>query len=301
MILPRLTLASAICLALGLSACSPDAPQNRAESAAPAASQANETAQANPFFSASALPLQAPDFRLIREEHYLPAIEEGMKRQLAEIRAIADNPEPASVANTLEAMERSGDLLFRVTQVFFNIVGTDSNDALRKIQSEVAPKMAAHQDAILLDPALFARVKALYDGRATGGYDQETLRLIEVTYQRFVQAGAELSDADKATVRKLNEEQASLTTAFQQALLKQTEASVIVVDDVAELDGLDAGAIAAAAEAAKAGGHEGKWLLRLTNTTRQPCRSARRANSARLGVATMAASSTSSVPPAGSR
>lgn len=271
MILPRLTLASTICLALGLSACSSDAPQNRAESAAPvAASPADETAQANPFFSASALPLQAPDFRLIREEHYLPAIEEGMKRQLAEIRAIADNPEPASVANTLEAMERSGDLLYRVTQVFFNIVGTDSNDALRKIQSEVAPKMAAHQDAILLDPALFARVKALYDGRATGGYDQETLRLIEVTYQRFVQAGAELSDADKATVRKLNEEQASLTTAFQQALLKQTEASVIVVDDVAELDGLDAGALAAAAEAAKAAGHEGKWLLRLTNTTRQP-------------------------------
>lgn len=272
MTLTRLTLASAICLALGLSACSPDGtPSAPAESTSAAAgSTASEAAQANPFFSASALPLQTPDFRLIREEHYLPAIEEGMKRQLIEIRAIADNPEPASVANTLEAMERSGDLLMRVTQVFFNLVGTDSNDALRKIQSEVAPKMAAHQDAILLDSALFARIRALYDGRATAGYDPETLRLIEVTYQRFVQAGAELSEADKAVVRKLNEEQASLTTAFQQALLKQTEASAIVVDDVAELDGLDAGAIAAAAEAAAAAGHEGKWLLRLTNTTRQP-------------------------------
>ncbi|MCO5095702.1 MAG: dipeptidyl carboxypeptidase II, partial [Xanthomonadaceae bacterium] len=153
MTLTRLTLASAICLALGLSACSPDGtPSAPAESTSAAAgSTASEAAQANPFFSASALPLQTPDFRLIREEHYLPAIEEGMKRQLIEIRAIADNPEPASVANTLEAMERSGDLLTRVTQVFFNIVGTDSNDALRKIQSEVAPKMAAHQDAILLD------------------------------------------------------------------------------------------------------------------------------------------------------
>ena len=272
MTLTRLTLASAICLALGLSACSPDGtPSAPAESTSAAAgSTASEAAQANPFFSASALPLQTPDFRLIREEHYLPAIEEGMKRQLIEIRAIADNPEPASVANTLEAMERSGDLLTRVTQVFFNIVGTDSNDALRKIQSEVAPKMAAHQDAILLDSALFARIKSLHDGRATAGYDPETLRLIEVTYKRFVQAGAELSDADKAIVRKLNEEQASLMTGFQQALLKQTEASVIVVDDVAQLDGLGAGAIAAAAEAAKAAGHEGKWLLRLTNTTRQP-------------------------------
>jgi peptidyl-dipeptidase Dcp len=272
MTLTRLTLASTICLALGLSACSPDGAPTAADTPTPAAtsSPANEAAQANPFFSASALPLQAPDFRLIREEHYLPAIEEGMKRQLAEIRTIADNPEPASVANTLEAMEQSGDLLMRVSQVFFNLVGTDSNDALRKIQSEVAPKIAAHQDAILLDPVLFARIKALHEGRAAGGYDPETLRLIEVVHQRFVQAGAELSDADKAVVRKLNEEQASLTTAFQQALLKQTEASAIVVDDVAQLDGLDAGAIAAAAEAAKAAGQEGKWLLRLTNTTRQP-------------------------------
>ncbi len=272
MTLTRLTLASAICLALGLSACSPDGTPASAEApVAPAAgSPSSEAAQTNPFFSASTLALQAPDFRVIREEHYLPAIEEGMKRQLEQMRAIADNPEPPSVANTLEAMERSGDLLTRVTQVFFNLVGTDSNDALRKIQSEVAPKIAAHQDAILLDPALFARIKALYDDRATAGYDPETLRLIEVTYQRFVQAGAELSDADKAVVRKLNEEQASLMTSFQQALLKQTEASVIVVDDVAELEGLDAGAIAAAAEAAKAAGHEGKWLLRLTNTTRQP-------------------------------
>jgi len=274
MTLTRLTLASAICLSLGLAACSQEgAPTSApaAEATAPTVAQpTTDAVQANPFFSASALPLETPDFRLIREELYLPAIEEGMKRQLAEIRAIADSSEPATVANTLDAMEKSGDLLIRVTQVFMNLVGTDSNEALRKIQSEVAPKMAAHQDAILLDPALFARVKALYEGRATAGHDPETLRLVEVTYQRFVQAGAELSEADKATVRKLNEEQASLTTAFQQALLKQTEASAIVVDDVAQLDGLSEAAIAAAAEAAKAAGHEGKWLLRLTNTTRQP-------------------------------
>src|SRR5690606_27824855 len=105
-------------------------------------------------------------------------------------------------------MERSGELLTRTSQVFFNLVGTDSNDERRAIQSQIAPRMAAHQDAIMLDPRLFARVKALYEGRADAGHDGETLRLIEQTYQRFVRAGAELSDADKTRVRALNEEQA---------------------------------------------------------------------------------------------
>lgn len=273
MTLNRLTLASAICLALGLSACSEGAkvPDTAATTAQAAPAQAAaEPAQDNPLFSPSTLPLQAPDFRVIREEHYLPAITEGMARHLAEIRTIADNAEPATVANTLEAMERSGELLTRASQVFFNVAGTDSNDALRKIQSEVAPKLAAHQDAILLDPALFARVKALYDARESAGHDPETLRLIDVTYNSFVRAGAELSDADKVKVRALNEEQASLTTAFQQTLMKQTDRAAVIVDDVAQLDGLDAAAIAAAAKAATDAGHDGKWLLRITNTTRQP-------------------------------
>ena len=274
MISPRLTLASAVCLALGLSACSDGAKAPDTAAATPAATTqaqaAAEPVQDNPFFSPSALPLQAPDFRIIDDAHFLPALTEGMARQLAEVRAIADNPEPATVANTLEAMERSGDLLTRVSQVFFNLVGTDSNDARRAIQSEMAPKLAAHQDAILLDPALFARVKALYDARDSAGHDPETLRLIDVTYQRFVRAGAQLSDADKAKVRALNEEQASLTTAFQQALMKQSERAGVIVDDVAQLDGLDEAAIAAAAKAATDAGHEGKWLLRITNTTRQP-------------------------------
>lgn len=270
----RLTLASAICLALGLSACSDGAKAPATATAAPAETAqvqaAAEPAQDNPFFSPSTLPLQAPDFRIIDDAHFLPALTEGMARQLAEIRAIADNPEPPTVANTLEAMERSGELLTRASQVFFNLVGTDSNDTRRAIQSETAPRLAAHQDAILLDPALFARVKALYDAREGAGHDPETLRLIDVTYQRFVRAGAELSDADKARVRALNEEQASLTTAFQQSLMKQTERAAVIVDDVAQLDGLDEAAIAAAAKAATEAGHEGKWLLRITNTTRQP-------------------------------
>ncbi|MCX7556421.1 M3 family metallopeptidase [Xanthomonadaceae bacterium JHOS43] len=268
----RLSLASAICLALGLSACSEGAkaPETNTPVQSAPAQNGDASVQTNPFFSPSTLPLEAPDFRIIREEHYLPALTEGMARQLAEIRAIADNPQPPTVSNTLEAMERSGDLLMRVSQVFFNIVGTDSNDALRAIQSEIAPKMAAHQDAIMLDPALFARVKSLYDARETAGHDPETLRLIDVTYQRFVRAGAEVSEADKARVRAINEEQASLTTAFQQALMKQAERAAVIIDDVTQLDGLDDAAIAAAAKAATDAGHEGKWLLRITNTTRQP-------------------------------
>ncbi|MEJ5208397.1 M3 family metallopeptidase [Denitratimonas sp. CY0512] len=273
MISSRTLLAGAIAMALTLSACSSEtAPAN---STAPATE--TETAQTdagqtqnNPLFEASTLAFQAPDFSAIQDEHFLPALNEGMKQHLAEIEAIAANPEPATVANTLEAMERSGALLTRTSQVFFNLVGTDSNDERRAIQSEIAPRLAAHQDAIMLDPRLFARVKALYDGRADAGHDGETLRLIEQTYQRFVRAGAELSDADKARVRELNEEQAKLTTAFQQTLMKQTDAASVIVENEAELDGLDAAAIAAAAKAAADAGHEGKWLLRITNTTRQP-------------------------------
>ena len=267
----RLTLASTISMILALSACSSDTPPAAAPQAeAPAQAVAQAPEAANPLFSASTLPFQTPDFRTIEDAHFLPALTEGMKQQLVEIDAIANNPEPATAANTLEALERSGELLNRTSQVFFNLVGTDSNEARRAIQSEIAPKVAAHQDAILLNPKLFARVKALYEAREGAGHDPETLRLVEQTYQRFVRAGAELSEQDKATVRALNEEQATLTTAFQQTLMKQTDLAAVVVDSEAELDGLDAAAIAAAAKAATEAGHEGKWLLRITNTTRQP-------------------------------
>ena len=273
MISSRTLLAGAIAMALPLSACSSEtAPANSTAPTAEAETAQTDAGQtqSNPLFEASALPFQAPDFNAIQDEHFLPALNEGMKQHLAEIEAIAANPEPATVANTLEAMERSGALLTRTSQVFFNLVGTDSNDTRRAIQSEIAPRMAGHQDAIMLDPRLFARVKALYDGRADAGHDGETLRLIEQTYQRFVRAGAELSDADKARVRELNEEQAKLTTAFQQTLMKQTDAASVIVENEAELDGMDAASIAAAAKSAADAGHEGKWLLRITNTTRQP-------------------------------
>lgn len=272
---PLLTgaLAGAITLALGLTACSQQDPQTAAPTPAAVDASADAGAadlSANPFMEPSTLPLQAPDFTRIRDEHYLPAITEGMRLHLIEIEAIANNPEPPTVENTLDAMERSGAVLNRVMRVFGNLAGTDTNPTIQQVQAEIAPKMAAHQDSILLNEALFARVKSLYDAREVLQLDAETRRLVEQTHLRFVRAGAELAEADKERIRALNSEQASLMTGFQQAMLKQTQAAAVVVEDVAELDGLSEGQIAAAAEAAKAAGHEGKWLLRITNTTRQP-------------------------------
>lgn len=272
---PLLTgaLAGAITLALGLTACSKpegEAPAPTASAPAEAAPAAAADLADNPFMSPSTLPLMAPDFTKIRDEHYLPALLEGMKQHAAEVEAIANNPEPPTVENTLVALERSGALLMRTARVFGNLAGTDTNPTIQKVQAEFSPKMAAHQDSILLNPKLFERVKAIYDAREVLNLDPETKRLVEQTHLRMVRAGAELSEDAKTRIRALNEEQAGLMTAFQQALLKQTELASVVVDDVAQLDGLSEGQIAAAAEAAKASGHEGKWLIRITNTTRQP-------------------------------
>jgi peptidyl-dipeptidase Dcp len=272
---PLLTgaLAGAITLALGLTACSKpegEAPAPTASAPAEAAPAAAADLADNPFMSPSSLPLMAPDFTKIRDEHYLPALLEGMKQHAAEVEAIANNPEPPTVENTLVALERSGALLMRTARVFGNLAGTDTNPTIQKVQAEFSPKMAAHQDSILLNPKLFERVKAIYDAREVLNLDPETKRLVEQTHLRMVRAGAELSEDAKTRIRALNEEQAGLMTAFQQALLKQTELASVVVDDVAQLDGLSEGQIAAAAEAAKAAGHEGKWLIRITNTTRQP-------------------------------
>src|SRR5262244_3004674 len=150
---------------------------------------------ANPFFAESTLPFHAPPFDKIKDADYQPAIEEGMKDQLAEIEKIANNPDTPTFANTLEAMERSGALLTRVTKVFFNLAQSNTNDTIQKIRSEEAPKLAAHQDTIYLNPKLFARVKALYEKRASLGLDAESAYLLERYYKNFVRAGAQLSDA----------------------------------------------------------------------------------------------------------
>jgi peptidyl-dipeptidase Dcp len=227
-------------------------------------------AQTNPFFAPSTLPFQAPPFDKIKDSDFKPALEEGMKRQLAEIEAIANNGEAPTFANTIEAMERSGDLLTRTSKVFFAIVQANTNETLQKVEAEESPKLAAHLDAIYLDPKLFARVKALYDARQSSGLDTESKFLLERYYRNFVRAGALLSEADKKTLRALNQEESKLNTEFHDHVLGDTNASSIVVDDKAMLAGMSDADVAAAAEAAKERGLTGKWVLALRNTTQQP-------------------------------
>ncbi|MEN5059590.1 peptidyl-dipeptidase Dcp [Luteimonas sp. TWI1416] len=264
--LHKLLLSSAI--ALALTACG-DRPA--AESTMPATDASAAAAPAdNPLFVASTLPFQAPPFDKLKDADYQPAIEEGMKQHLAEIRKIADNTEAPTFENTIEAMERSGELLTRAANVFFMLTGANTNDTLQAAEEALAPKLAEHSDAIYLDPALFARVKTLYDQRDTLGLTPEQATVLAHTHDNFVRAGALLNDADKAELRKLNAESSTLSTAFGNKLLAASNAGGVFVTDVAELDGLDAGAIAAAADAAKAAGKEGQWLLSLQNTTQQP-------------------------------
>jgi peptidyl-dipeptidase Dcp len=225
---------------------------------------------ANPFFSQSTLPFHAPAFDKIKDADFQPAIEAGMKDQLAEIEKIANDPNPPTFANTLEAMERSGALLTRVTKVFFNLSQSNTNDTIQKIKSEEAPKLAAHSDNIFLNPKLFARVKALYDQRDSLKLDAESRYLVERYYKTFVRAGALLSEKDKETLRGWNQEEATLTTKFEDDVLAETNHGALIIDNKADLDGLSDADIAAAAERARERKLDGKWVIALQNTTQQP-------------------------------
>ena len=228
------------------------------------------TTTANALAQKSTLVFQAPVFDQLKDSDYRPAIEAGMKKQLEEVDAIVNNTEAPSFENTIVAMEKSGQDLTRAAKIFFGLTGSATNDSLQADKAYLAPKLTAHGDAITLNEKLFARVKAVYDGRANAGLDAVQTRLVERYYARFVRAGALLDAAAKEEWKKLNEEESNLNTAFQDNILKARSASAIIVDKKEDLDGLGEEAIAAAAEAAKAKGHEGKWLIELINTTTQP-------------------------------
>jgi len=224
----------------------------------------------NPLFSASSLPYEAPNFDAIKVEHYRPAFEEGMKRELKEMETIATNPEPPTFENTIVAMEKSGELLRRTSSVFYNLTSAHTNDKIQEIQSEMAPKLAAHSDDILLNADLFDRVKTLYQKRDEIDLDEASLKLLEDTHREFVRAGAELSEKEKERMREINESVSTLTTQFQDNLLEVTQERAVLVDDVNKLDGLSEDRISAANEAAAERGEDGKYLLTITNTTRVP-------------------------------
>ena len=268
----KTVLAAAIASVFLLSACTDNKPTTEQQTSAPtaAATQGADATMANPLFTVSPLQYQAPQFDLIKVEHYLPAMEAGIVENAAEVEKIANNSEAATFDNTIVALEKSGALLDRATSVFFNMTGTISNPEILKIQATMAPKLAAHGDNISLNPKLFARVKAIYDARKDLKLDSEALRLVEVTYERFVRAGALLNDEQKTTIRALNEEHSKLANQFGQNLLKITKDIAIFVDDKAQLTGMSEAEITAAAEGAKARGQEGKYVIEVTNTTRQP-------------------------------
>ncbi|MEO5626335.1 MAG: M3 family metallopeptidase, partial [Dokdonella sp.] len=241
-----------------------------ANASAAAAKGAAALPSGNPFAAASTLPFQAPPFDKIKVNDYQPAIEAGMRAQIAEDSKIAAQKEAPTFANTIEAMERSGQMLARVGAVFGAVTGADTNPTLEKAQEELAPKLAEHQDAIYLNDKLFQRVKTLFDTRATLGLDAEQVRLVERYYQNFVRAGAQLNEGDKTKLRALNKEESTLSTDFQNKLLAATNAGAVIVDNKEALAGFSEADIAAAADAAKTHMAAGKFAIVLQNTTQQP-------------------------------
>jgi len=235
----------------------------------PAAASETKFGPSNPFYAPSTLPFQAPPFDKIKDEDYQPAIEAGMAQELIEVQAIADNAAAPTFENTLVAMERTGQLLQRAMAAFGAVTGADTNPLLQNVRTEEAPKLAAHYDAIYLNAKVFARVAAVYKQRDSLKLDAESLRLLEVTYEKFVRSGANLSDADKIELKKLNEEISTLSTAFSTKLLDATKGGAYATSDKSALAGLSDAQIAAAAQAAQSRKQEG-YVLPLQNTTQQP-------------------------------
>lgn len=224
---------------------------------------------ANPFAKPSTLPFQYPAFDKISNDAYAPAFAEGMRQHLAEIDAIANNKKPATFENTIVAMERSGQLLNRVSTVFYSLNGANTNEAIQALDKELAPKLAAHNDAIRLNGKLYERVKALYDKRDKLHLNAEAKYLLQRYHTDFVRAGAKLSPADKEKLKAYNAELAALQTTFSANVLKEANASALIVETREELAGMSDKAIDAAAAAAKARGLEGKFAIPVTNTTGQ--------------------------------
>jgi len=224
---------------------------------------------ANPFAQRSTLEYELPPFALIKDEHYLPAFYGGCESQLAEVDAIIASGEP-TFENTLVALEKSGQILTRMLQVFYNKSSSDTSDSILAIEEEMAPKLAAHSDAIKLNPALFSRVKKLYENRASLGLNEEDANLLDKYYTDFIHAGAHLTESQRETLKGLNEQISKLQTQFDKSLLADTNDLAVIVDDVKDLDGLSENEIAACASAAKDRNLEGKYLIGAVNFSGNP-------------------------------
>jgi peptidyl-dipeptidase Dcp len=251
-----LALAAVLCAALPAFAAEPSA--------------ATTATAGNPFAEPSTLPFHAPDFSRIQDDDFAPAFAAGMQQQLAEVEKIAGNPAAPTFENTFVALEKSGRMLSRVNMTFNALASANTNDTLQKTQEDVAPELAAHADAIYLNPKLFKRIESIYDARDTLKLDPESHRLVEWYYLDFVHHGARLSDTDKAKLQELNKQESTLSASFVNKLLAAAKDGALVVDDKARLAGLSDAEIDAAAQAASDRKLAGKWVIPLQNTTQQP-------------------------------
>ncbi|MCW8925935.1 MAG: dipeptidyl carboxypeptidase II, partial [Xanthomonadales bacterium] len=266
----KLPLALGVALAFSIAGCSKSDNNQVADATSqePASDpMTTQTADSNPFFNESPLYMHYPQFDKVENAYYKPAFERGMEEQLAEIQAIVDQSEAPTFDNTLVPLEKSGQTLNRVSRVFYSMTSAHTNDKLEEIRTEMAPKLSAHNDQILLNAELFARIQDIYDQRDSLELDPESYHLVEETYKNFVRAGAKLSDAEKEQLKSINAELASLQTTFSQNVLNEVNNSGVVVDTREELAGMSDAMIDAAAEAAREKGLEGKYLITLLNTT----------------------------------
>lgn len=238
--------------------------------AAPAFSQQTNDRETNPFLSAYNTPFDTPPFDRIRYEHYMPAFRNGMAEEKREIETIVNNPQPPTLQNTIEALDRSGLLLERVRDVFFGLVSANTSDEIQKIATEVTPLLSQHRDDINLNERLFQRVRAVYDQRRNAVLTAEQAKLLEDTYQGFVRGGANLPPADKEKFRKINEELSSLSLKSTENVLKETNAFKLIIERKEDLAGLPESAIEGAAEAARKSGMEGAWVFTLQKPSMIP-------------------------------
>ncbi|SUZ52150.1 uncharacterized protein METZ01_LOCUS5004 [marine metagenome] len=262
------TTASAVIMMMILSGCATSS--ENAFSPKPGQLSKMEATGTNPFYQESTLYFKYPPFDKIKNAHYAPAFEKGMAEQLAEIEGIAGQSDAPTFENTIVAMEKSGQLLNRVATVFYSLASAHTNDSLELVRSEMAPKLSAHSDQILLNSKLFERIRTLYDQKTSLGLDAEAVRLVEETYKDFTRAGANLSADDKERLKALNAELATQQTTFSQNVLKEVNNLAVVVDSREELTGLSETMIEAAAKEAESRDLAGKYVITLQNTSGQP-------------------------------
>ncbi|MEE4537292.1 MAG: M3 family metallopeptidase [Erythrobacter sp.] len=272
---PILSTVSAVALLSGCATYQQGADMDPTAQTAAAQDYSSEIPEGTGYFAAdSSLPFLAPDFRQISEDDYIPAFEQGMAIQTAEVQAIIDNPAAPTFDNTIVALEKSGRMLGRVGRVFYALAGANTTDRIDEINTEMSPKLSAHSDSITLNPELFARVKAVYDNRAaqvsSGTMTPEDAKLLEETYDQMVHAGAMLTDAEREQVKAINTQLSTLTTEFGQAVRAATNDQPLIVDTAEELAGLSDADIRAAADLAAEKGKPGKYAIALQNTTQQP-------------------------------